>query len=268
MLDVLKIKPFNNSSRHHVKFSKFLLAKNLNFINQLRVKKNSSFGRDSSGHISSWHKQRGAKKLYRPFVALNKPSIYLNLFTAYDPNRTAFSSVVFDLYNKKFSNYPLTNSVCPGSIIHVRRSVSKYRLGFRMQLKYLPTGSIINNLGNASGTKISYIKSAGSVGQIIQVYKDSAKIKLPSGHLIDIPSHRYATLGVVSNPKHGLLSKGKAGRNRNLGRRPIVRGIAMNPVDHPHGGRTNGGQPSSTPWGLPTKGGFYLKRRSKKKLKK
>jgi large subunit ribosomal protein L2 len=73
-------------------------------------------------------------------------------------------------------------------------------------------------------------------------------------------------LGSVSNEKQNLICLGKAGRNRNLGRRPIVRGIAMNPVDHPHGGRTNGGRPSVTPWGLPTKGGFYLKKRKYVKI--
>jgi large subunit ribosomal protein L2 len=75
----------------------------------------------------------------------------------------------------------------------------------------------------------------------------------------------YATIGVVSNNQHNLTYLGKAGRNRNLNRRPVVRGIAMNPVDHPHGGRTNGGRPSVTPWGLPTKSKFYLKKRTRKK---
>ncbi len=81
---------------------------------------------------------------------------------------------------------------------------------------------------------------------------------------MEISNESYVSIGSVSNEKHNLIVKGKAGRNRNLGRRPIVRGIAMNPVDHPHGGRTNGGRPSVTPWGLPTKGKFYLRKKNGK----
>ena len=98
------------------------------------------------------------------------------------------------------------------------------------------------------------IRSAGSFGQLIQKETFCNKIKLPSGKIISIPSSSTAVLGTVSNSNHSLCIKGKAGYNRLNGKRPSVRGIAMNPVDHPHGGRTNGGIPSVTPWGLPTKG--------------
>ncbi len=264
-MKIIKSKPINNSSRHQIKLSKFLLAKKVNFINNLTVPKNSSYGKSQpSGRISAWHRQRGAKKAYRPIDFLNQAGLYVTLFSAYDPNRTSFSSVVFDLVSKKFRNYLSTASVAPGCLVQVKRKLPRYRLGYRMQLKNLPTGSLINNVGNFLGNKVSYIKSAGAVGQIIQISVNSCKIKLPSGKLIEIPSSRYATLGSVSNEKNNLVYKGKAGRNRNLGRRPIVRGIAMNPVDHPHGGRTNGGRPSVTPWGLPTKSKFYLKKRTRK----
>jgi len=80
------------------------------------------------------------------------------------------------------------------------------------------------------------------------------KVRLPSGKIVELLPDVYATVGVLSNLQHNLVVLGKAGRNRLKGRRPTVRGVAMNPVDHPHGGRTNGGRPSVTPWGIPTKG--------------
>jgi large subunit ribosomal protein L2 len=264
-MKIIKSKPINNSSRHQIKLSKFLLAKKVNFINSITIPKKSSYGKSQpSGRISAWHRQRGVKRLYRPIDFLNHAGLYLTLFSSYDPNRTSFSSVVFDLVSKRFRNYISTSAVAPGCLVQVKRKLPRYRLGYRMQLKNLPTGSLVNNVGNFLGNKVSYIKAAGSVGQIIQVSSDSCKIKLPSGKLVEIPASRYATLGSVSNEKNNLIYKGKAGRNRNLGRRPIVRGIAMNPVDHPHGGRTNGGRPSVTPWGLPTKSKFYLKKRTRK----
>jgi large subunit ribosomal protein L2 len=262
-MKIIKIKPINNSSRHYLKLSKFLLAKNVNFVNSTIVAKKSSFGKSQpSGRISAWHRQRGAKKQYRPIDLLNNVGLYVTLFSSYDPNRTSFSSVVFDVVTKKFKNYISTTSVAPGCLVQIKRKLSKYRLGYRMQLQNLPTGSLINNLGNSLGTKVSYIKAAGTVGQIIDVNSEICKVRLPSNKIIEISSSRYATLGSVSNRKHNLTCKGKAGRNRNLGFRPIVRGIAMNPVDHPHGGRTNGGCVSMTPWGLPTKNKFYLKKRT------
>ena len=93
-----------------------------------------------------------------------------------------------------------------------------------------------------------------------------SKIRLPSKKVICISNIYYATLGINNNALKNKTSVGTAGRNRRLSKRPTTRGIAMNPVDHPHGGRTNGGCPSVTPWGLPTKGGFYLKKRKKKNV--
>jgi len=128
------------------------------------------------------------------------------------------------------------------------------RLGFRTLLKNIPTGTIINCLSLQKDKKVKYIRSAGTFGQIIQKNILSCHIKLPSNQIIIVSANSYATIGVISNLKNNLVVLGKAGRNRLMGHRPSVRGIAMNPVDHPHGGRTNGGRPSVTPWGIPTKG--------------
>ena len=108
------------------------------------------------------------------------------------------------------------------------------------------------------GTKDSRLglfgRAAGTSCRIIQKGDGIVKLKLPSGKLVDVSSNFFATLGSVGNSEHRFVVPGKAGYSRLRGRRSIVRGIAMNPVDHPHGGRTNGGRPSVTPWGKPTKG--------------
>ena len=150
-----------------------------------------------------------------------------------------------------------------GSFSSCSSFVKELKVGYRTQLKNIPAGSIINNL-SVKHFKISqYIRSAGCFGQIIQMNLSSAKVKLPSNCILNIDVDSFASIGIVSNLDHNLVRHGKAGKKRFLGRRPIVRGIAMNPVDHPHGGRTNGGRISVTPWGLPTKAGFYLKKKIK-----
>ena len=268
IMQLIKLKPINNSNRSYNKFPKHLLAKDTKFLRCLYVQKKSSFGRNAFGRITSWHRQRGAKKLYRRYPSITKESANLALFLVHDPSRTSFSTVYFDLYTKQFKNFSSINGVYPGSVSLLDKQVETYRLGYRTQLKYLPTGAIISSIGNSSGNRISFAKAAGSFAQIIQTGNKFTKIKLPSNVVITLPSSRYATLGITDNLQNHLLKIGKAGRSRNLGRRPCVRGIAMNPVDHPHGGRTNGGIPSVTPWGLPTKCNFSLKTREKMRRKK
>lgn len=264
-MDLIKSKPVNNSVRHQIKIKKSSLAKNTSFFtNKLHVPVYSSYGKSSpSGRISAWHRQAGAKKMYRPLVN-SQLGLYVNILSTYNPNQTSFNFVAFDVINKKFENLSSTSHVNPGCLIQIKAKLPVYKLGYRMKLKSVPTGSLISNLTNVYNNKISYIKAAGTVGQVIQIGPQNSKVKLPSGKIVEISSESFVTLGSIPNEKHNLVCKGKAGRNRNLGSRPVVRGIAMNPVDHPHGGRTNGGRPSVTPWGLPTKGKFYLKRRKRK----
>lgn len=264
-MELIKSKPVNNSVRHQIKIKKSLLAKNTSFLtNKLQSPLSSSYGKSlPSGKISAWHRQRGAKKMYRPLVN-SRLGLFVNLFLTYNPNQTSFNCVSFDIINKKFENLSAISHVSPGCLIQIKSKLPVYKLGYRMKLKNIPTGSLISNVTNVESNKVSYIKSAGTVGQVIQIGLQSSKVRLPSGKIIEISSDSFVTLGSIPNEKHNLIYKGKAGRNRNQGSRPIVRGIAMNPVDHPHGGRTNGGRPSVTPWGLPTKSKFYLKRRTRK----
>ena len=130
------------------------------------------------------------------------------------------------------------------------------------KLKNIPTGSLIHSLTNSFNLdKVCFARAAGTFCQIIQRSVNIIKVRLPSGKIIELSPEVYATVGVLSNAQHNLVYLGKAGRNRLKGRRPIVRGVAMNPVDHPHGGRTNGGRPSVTPWGIPTKGKPTVKKK-------
>ena len=142
--------------------------------------------------------------------------------------------------------------------------INELKLGYRTKIKNIPAGSVIHSLTINDNLKTQYIRSAGTFGQIVQRGLTKAKIKLPSKKIIEISVNNYATIGVMSNLVDNQRYIGKAGTNRLLGKRPTVSGIAMNPVDHPHGGRSNGGIPSVTPWGLPTKCGFYLRKKKNK----
>jgi len=165
----------------------------------------------------------------------------------YDPNRNAFINLNFELENKNFFFGIATNSVFPGCLLKNSKDLNELKLGYRTRIKNIPTGSIIHNLTMDNNIKIKYIKSAGTFGQIVQCGQKKAKIKLPSKKIIEISNENMATIGIISNAQNNLTTIGKAGINRHKGIRPTVRGIAMNPVDHPHGGRTNGGRPSVSP---------------------
>ncbi len=264
-MKLIKLKPTTNGSRHQIKIDKSLLVKDSRIFKNTVKNLKSSQGRSSiTGHITSWHKGGGKKHLYRNIDLTNNSKNAIVVGVAYDPNRSAFISTNFDLNNEVFFNTIATNQNFPGSLLQSNSSLRELKLGFRTQLNNIPMGTIVNNISHGVKGLSQYVRSAGTSAQLIQSDKKNAKLKLPSNAIIKVPVNSYANIGVVSNEKHNLTCLGKAGRKRNLNRRPIVRGIAMNPVDHPHGGRTNGGRPSVTPWGLPTKNKFYLKTRKTK----
>jgi large subunit ribosomal protein L2 len=249
-----KVAPVNNSSRHKLRLTKNLLAKNNKFIKQIKKGQKNVSGRSpTTGHITTRHNGGGVKKNYRFINFSNREAVNMVVATIYDPNRSAFVSTNYDFLSKKFCNTLATHFVYPGSLLICSEKISELKLGYRTLLRNIPTGSIIHNISH-SRTYGTLIRSAGTFGQIVQKNETSCKIKLPSGFIKDFPIKIYATLGVVSNLQNNLIVIGKAGTNRLRGHRPSVRGIAMNPVDHPHGGRTNGGMPSVTPWGKPNKG--------------
>ena len=261
-MKLIKLKPITNGTRHQVNLKKSILSKNNRLIRSSIKQINSCFGKSSTtGHTTSWHKSSGHKKLFRNINCSNQNYDAIVLSICYDPYRSSFISLNFDFNKKYFFRTISTNLILPGCLLKCNPTIKDLKLGFRTTIINIPTGSIVHNLSIRKEKKAQYIRSAGTCGQIVQRGENSAKIKLPSNLIIEIPTTTFASLGVVSNAQNNLTILGKAGRNRHLGRRPIVRGIAMNPVDHPHGGRSNGGKPSVTPWGLPTKNKFVLKKR-------
>jgi large subunit ribosomal protein L2 len=250
-----KRKPITPGTRHQIVPDKSLLAKDLRVKSLLeRVQKHS--GRNSFGHISIRHKGGGLRRIYRSILLGSEKLRAIVLGISYDPNRTSYISKVFDLEKQKF-NYILSNAnLYPGSLIEYGPNVD-LRLGNRKPISGIPTGSILSIVASKLNSKGIYARAAGTSCQLIQKGLETSKMRLPSGKVIEISSQAYATIGSIGNATHKLEVIGKAGRSRLKGIRPSVRGVAMNPVDHPHGGgqgKTKGGRPSVTPWARPTKG--------------
>mgnify|MGYP003112069108 FL=1 len=214
-------------------------------------------GRNDRGRITSRRMGGGAKKLYRKVDfkrrKLDVPATVLRL--EYDPNRTAFIALIeYQDGEKSYILAPQRLAVGDEVIAALRADVKP---GNAMQLKAMPIGTIIHNLEMKPEKGGQIARSAGSYAQLVGRDGGVAQVRLMSGELRAIPENCFATVGAVSNPDHMNQNLGKAGRNRHLGRRPSVRGVVMNPVDHPHGGgegRTSGGRHPVTPWGKPTKG--------------
>lgn len=247
-MKLIKFNPITNGSRHLWSLEKTSLIKTNRVLRNIIKGFSFSYGRSKiTGHITSFHRGGGVKNIFRKIEFSNKGYNSIILGTLYDPCRSCFISLNFDLEKLSFFRLSAINTVFAGSFSSCSSFVKELKVGYRTQLKNIPAGSIINNL-SVKHFKISqYIRSAGCFGQIIQMNLSSAKVKLPSNCILNIDVDSFASIGIVSNLDHNLVRHGKAGKKRFLGRRPIVRGIAMNPVDHPHGGRTNGGRISVTP---------------------
>lgn len=257
-MELKRVPPIANSSRFKISLQKNLLTKKNNLVKLLFKDHKVKKGRSSfTGHITVRHKSNGCK--YKLHI-MNSLDTYfgLNLCSMYNSNQNAFASLNFDFITKSFFKTISTSNIFPGCFVIANIDIKEKFVGCRMQLRFLPVGSIIHSI--SFNNNVVYSSSAGSFCQLIEK-KNNCKIRLPSGKVVELPSEYFGVLGVTSNNRHKSICIGKAGRNRLLGIRPSVRGIAMNPVDHPHGGRTNGGRPSVTPWGIPTKGKPTVKKK-------
>ena len=254
-MKLIKLKPNTAGTRHTIKIDKSLLLKK-KFIFKNLIQFNHRFvGRSSNnGRITIRHKGGGAKKKYISLKNTNEKNTSLVIAIAYDSNRTSFISLNFDLKTNSFFTLLSPDLSFSGFIHSCNKSFKKLNHGYRTNLRLIPAGSLINNVSVNMRTLSQYSRSAGTACQIVQKTKLISKIRLPSGKIIDVLDTSFATIGNVSNTQNKLICIGKAGKNRLRGIRPSVRGIAMNPVDHPHGGRTNSGFVYTTPWGIPTKG--------------
>jgi large subunit ribosomal protein L2 len=221
-------------------------------------------GRNSYGRITARHIGGGHKRRYRVIdFKRNKRDIPAKVASIeYDPNRTSRIALLqYGDGEKRYIIAPVDLKV--GDEILAGEN-AEIRPGNALPIKKIPIGSLIHNVELKIGKGGQLIRSAGSNGQLVAKENNYAHIKMPSGELRLVHVECYATIGQVGNADHSNISIGKAGRKRWLGKRPKVRGVAMNPVDHPMGGgegRSSGGRHPCTPWGKPTKG--YRTRKNK-----
>lgn len=213
-------------------------------------------GRNNSGHTTAFHRGGGHKKRFRLIDFDRKTTTGIVEGIEHDPFRNALLGRVYNPELKTHSYILAPKNLFVGSWIKSGED-AEIRLGHSLPLSKIPVGSLIHNL-STSPFKIGQIsRAAGTYSQLIQKTKTYARVRISSGEQRLVSLQAYATLGMVSNENLKLTSLGKAGRSRWKNWRPHVRGVAMNPVDHPHGGgegKTSGGRPSVTPWGKPTKG--------------
>ena len=231
----------------------------------LTVALHRQFGR-SHGKISVRHKGGGEKRRYRlvDFCQTQFPGIPATIVSIEkDPNRSALIALI--TYVNGAKSYILaTENMRVGQTV-ICDAAAPVAPGNRLQLKNIPAGTTICNIELLVGKGGQIVRSAGCAATLMAIDATYAQVKLTSGEIRRINRECYATIGQVSNFEHGMETLGKAGRSRHLGRRPHVRGSAMNPVDHPHGGgegRQPLGMHPKTPWGKPALG---KKTRRKKK---
>jgi large subunit ribosomal protein L2 len=230
----------------------------------LTEKLDSSGGRNNKGHLTSWWRGGGHKRLYRVIdFKRDKKDIPGRIETVeYDPNRS--SRIALITYADGEKRYILQPSGMKVGDTVVSGDAVDILPGNCLPLKNIPLGTQIHNVELRPGKGGQIARSAGSSVQLVAREGGYASVKMPSGEIRKINVECVATIGQVGNLDHENVSIGKAGRNRWLGKRPHVRGVAMNPVDHPLGGgegKTSGGRHPVTPWGQPTKG--YKTRRRK-----
>ena len=237
-------------------------------LKSLTIGKHSTGGRNNLGRITSRHKGAGHKHKYREIDFYRKKDDIKAVIERieYDPNRSAHVALL--KYEDGVYSYILApNKISVGDEIVSGRN-KEIKVGNCMQLSDIPAGTDIHNIELSPNGGGKLVRSAGSFAQISGTDDNYCIIKLKSGEIRKIINNARATIGTVSNTNHQNIKIGKAGRNRWRGKRPQTRGVAMNPVDHPHGGgegKTSGGRSPVSPWGQSAKG---LKTRSNKRTNK
>jgi large subunit ribosomal protein L2 len=214
-------------------------------------------GRNNAGRLTSRHRGGGHKRKYRVVdFRREKTDIPAKVKTIeYDPNRSARIALVsYADGEKRYIVAPVDLKVGDPVITSASADIKP---GNTMPLRNIPLGSLIHNVELRPGKGAQMVRSAGTYAQLMAKEGDYAQVRLPSGEVRKVFIECKATIGQVGNVTHEGISIGKAGRTRWLGKRPKVRGVAMNPIDHPMGGgegKTSGGRHPCTPWGVPTKG--------------
>jgi large subunit ribosomal protein L2 len=228
-----------------------------------------SGGRNNLGRTTVWHRGGGHKRSYR-LIDFKRRKFGVGAAVErleYDPNRSAFIALI------KYDDGELAYILAPQRLRPGDRVIANERVdvkaGNAAPLRNIPVGTILHNVELKAGKGGQLARSAGTYVQLVGRDGDYVQLRLSSGEIRRVRAECMGSIGAVSNPDHQNTNMGKAGRERWLGRRPTVRGVAMNPVDHPHGGgegRTSGGRHPVTPWGKPTKGARTRSKRKSNRL--
>lgn len=253
-----KLKPMTPGTRGMSVLVAEEVNKNARPEKSLTVPLKSAYGRDNYGHRTGRNREKGHKRLYRIIdFKRNKLEIPARVASIeYDPNRTANIALLFYVDGEK--RYILAPKGLKVGDTVVAGEKADIKVGNALKLKDLPVGTQIHNIELQPGKGGQLARSAGTAARLVAKDGTYCHIELPSGELRLIHKECMATIGEVGNSEHQLVSLGKAGRSRHMGRRPHVRGSVMNPCDHPHGGGEGkcpiGKKGPVTPWGKPTLG--------------
>ena len=266
-MGIIKFKPTTPSRRHMSGPDFSEITKNKPEKSLLKPLKKTG-GRNAYGRITTRHIGGGHKRMLRIIDfkrdLLESPAKVIAI--EYDPNRSARIALIeYPNKERRYILSPMGLNV-GDTIVSSNQKDAGIKTGNSLLLRYIPSGTMIHNVEINKGIGGQIVRSAGASAQIMAKEGDSAHIKLPSGEIRLVSLDCRATIGQVGNMEHGAITLGKAGKSRWLGIRPSVRGVAMNPVDHPHGGgegKSGQGNPHPvTPWGKPTKG-YRTRRRGK-----
>ena len=259
-----KLKPTTPATRYY-SISTFEEITKSTPEKKLLAPRKRSGGRNNLGRVTSRHRGGGHKRKYRiiDFKRENTEEAKV-VAIEYDPNRTARIALI--QYPDGEKSYIIApDGLKVGDTIH-SSDEAEIKNGNRMALSLIPVGTFIHNVEIKPSKGAQIARSAGAYAQLIAKDEKYCQVKMPSGEVRMINNNCKATIGIVGNIDHENISIGKAGRTRWMGKRPHVRGVAMNPVDHPMGGgegKTSGGGHPVSPWGLPAKG---YKTRKKKNI--
>ncbi len=254
---IKKVKPTSPSRRYQTFLKREQLTKGAEPERSLLEPKKRISGRNNDGRITVRRRGGGHKRFYRKIdFKRDKVGIPGKVTQIeYDPNRSAHIALITYLDGEK--RYILAPADIKVGQTITSGAEADILPGNALPILNIPLGTEIHNIEMRPGKGGQLVRSAGGFAQLVAKEGKHAQIKMPSGEVRKIPVVCYATVGMVGNREHENVSLGKAGRSRWKGRRPKVRGVAMNPIDHPHGGgegKTSGGRHPVTPWGRPTKG--------------
>jgi len=256
-MGIKKFKPTTPSLREMAIIDSGDLTKGSKILKSALAPMKSKAGRNNNGRITVRHRGGGVKRRYRIIdFKRSKENIPAKVEAiSYDPNRTC--NIALLAYADGFKNYILAPQGLKAGDIVISSSDADIKTGNSKKLKDIPVGTLVHNVELNPGAGGQMARSAGAYVQVMAKEGNEILLRMPSGELRKVRQDCRATIGQVGNSDHEKRNLGKAGAKRKLGFRPGVRGVAMNPIDHPHGGgegRTSGGRHPVSPWGTPTKG--------------